>query len=226
MPTPESRLPDRTTCPPSPMPAAAPLLAARALCVGWTVTPIVGPLDLTLQRGEVVGLTGPNGVGKSTLLAALAGSARCLSGVLDKAAGCRLALQTQHTPPVAGLPLNGHELLRLTQACPEGLPAWLADKLDWRLDQLSGGQRQYLALWAILETAAEVILMDEPTNNLDEAGCQHLALAIRNRVQRGAGILLVSHDADFIARTCDRTLNLQRSGPDGTGCLKADCHDA
>lgn len=207
MPAPESCLPDTATVP---QPAGPPLLQARALCAGWETVPVAGPLDLTLQRGEVVGLTGPNGAGKSTLLAALAGSARCLSGTLEKSAGLHLALQTQHTPPVAGLPLNGHELLRLTRARPDGLPAWLAGKLDWRLDRLSGGQRQYLALWAILACAADVILLDEPTNNLDEAGCQHLTHAIRNRAARGAGILLVSHDAEFISRTCDRTLNLQR----------------
>lgn len=191
-----------------PTPTASPLLCAQALCAGWGQQAIVGPVDFSLQRGEILGLTGPNGVGKSTLLGALAGSARCLGGALQKASGLRIALQTQQTPPVAGLPLNGHELLYLTHASALGLPPWLALKLDWRLDRLSGGQRQYLSLWAILQTAADVILLDEPTNNLDEAGCQHLAGAIRARAAQGVGIVLVSHDADFVASVCDRTLAL------------------
>lgn len=188
--------------------ASRPLLGGHALSVGWGQQVIVGPVDLTLQRGEILGLTGPNGVGKSTLLGALAGSAQCMGGTLEKAPGLRIALQTQQTPPVMGLPLNGHELLRLTHAPPDGLPPWLAHKLDWRLDRLSGGQRQYLALWAILQTPADVILLDEPTNNLDEAGCQHLAGAIRSRAASGVGIVLVSHDADFVVTVCDRTLAL------------------
>ncbi|MCL2635799.1 MAG: ATP-binding cassette domain-containing protein [Betaproteobacteria bacterium] len=184
------------------------LLRAAALVAGWS-EPATPALDLQVAAGEIVGLTGPNGVGKSTLLAAVVGRARIFSGRLTMAPGLRLALQTQQLPPVDGLPLSGRDLLAVTGAVPGGLPPWLEGRLDERLDRLSGGQRHYLALWAAIAVAADLLLLDEPTNNLDAAGARHLAQALRQRADAGAGILIVSHDVDFVAALCHRTLLLE-----------------
>lgn len=156
----------------------------------------------------MLGLTGPNGVGKSTLLAAMTGRARVFSGTIEQRPGLRLALQTQDVPPVDGLPLSGHELLALTGASVDGLPPWLLGRLDDRLDRLSGGQRHYLALWAILGAPADLLLLDEPTNNLDAAGVAHLTGYLRQRAAAGAGVIVVSHDAAFVADVCDRVVLL------------------
>lgn len=174
---------------------------------GWE-KPACGPVDLHLAVGEVVGLTGPNGVGKSTLLAAIAGRARIFSGRIERRPEVRLALQTQATPPVDGLPLSGRELLGLTGADAAGLPGWLEKCLDVRVDCLSGGQRHFLALWAVLAAPADLVLLDEPTNNLDAAGCEYLASCLRHRAASGAGLLVVSHDAAFIEAACDRCIAL------------------
>lgn len=183
------------------------LLRIEQLVVGWQ-QPTTRPFDLSLAAGEIVGLTGPNGVGKSTLLAVLAGRAKVFSGRLEQQPGLRLALQTQDVPPVDGLPLSGRELLTLTGAGASGLPPWLAGRLDIRLDRLSGGQRHYLALWAILQAPADLVLLDEPTNNLDTAGVAHLTAHLRERAEAGAGIIVVSHDAAFIEAVCDRAIVL------------------
>ena len=187
------------------------LLSAQGLVAGWE-QPVAGPLDFALRAGEILGLVGPNGVGKSTLLAALVGNARIFQGRVERRPGVRLSLQSQQLPPLAGLPLSGSELLALTGASAAGLPGWLADCLDRRLDRLSGGQRQYLALWAVLQAPAEVVLLDEPSNNLDQAGTAHLAGALRQRAAAGAGLLLVSHDPELVAAVCDRTVELGGGG--------------
>ncbi|MGB4066359.1 MAG: ATP-binding cassette domain-containing protein [Azonexus sp.] len=184
------------------------LLRTEQLVVGWQ-QPATQPLDLTIAAGEIVGLTGPNGVGKSTLLAAIAGRAKVFSGRIEQHPGLRLGLLRQDVPPVVGMPLAGRELLALTGASPEGLPAWLADRLDIRLDKLSGGQRHYLALWAILQAPADLVLLDEPTNNLDVAGVAHLTEHLRDRAAAGAGILVVSHDTAFVEAVCDRVIGLR-----------------
>ncbi|HEX6733360.1 MAG TPA: ATP-binding cassette domain-containing protein [Azonexus sp.] len=184
------------------------LLHAEALVAGWQ-QPATPALDLQVAAGEIVGLAGPNGVGKSTLLAAVAGRAQLFAGRLTVAPGLRLALQTQQVPPVEGLPLSGRDLLALTGASFDGLPPWLAGRLDCRLDQLSGGQRHYLALWAVVAAPADLLLLDEPTNHLDAAGVVHLGQILRQRAAAGAGILIVSHDAEFVAAVCCRTLLLE-----------------
>jgi ATPase subunit of ABC transporter with duplicated ATPase domains len=183
------------------------LLRIEHLVAGWQ-RPATRPVDLTLVAGEIVGLTGPNGVGKSTLLAALAGRATVFSGRIELRPGLRLALQTQDIPPIDGLPLSGRELLALTGAGATGLPPWLAERIDIRLDRLSGGQRHYLALWAILQAPADLVLLDEPTNNLDAAGVAHLTAHLRERAEAGAGVIVVSHDAAFVKAVCDRVIVL------------------
>ncbi|MCX8145666.1 MAG: ATP-binding cassette domain-containing protein [Azovibrio sp.] len=183
------------------------LLEAHELVAGWQ-QPLTAPCSFSLKAGEILGLTGPNGAGKSTLLAALAGVGRIFAGMLRRPAGLRLGFQPQAQPPLAGLPLSGSELLDLTGAPAEGLPPWLADCLSRRLDRLSGGQRQYLALWAVLQSPAQVLLLDEPGNHLDQPGIQHLCTALRQRAAAGAGILLVSHDETLLA-CCDRRLQLE-----------------
>ena len=183
------------------------LLRAEGLVAGWQM-PATQAVDFSLAAGEVVGLTGPNGVGKSTLLAAFAGRARIFSGRIEQQKGLRLALQTQDIPPVVGLPLSGRELLALTGASAAGLPPWLAGRIDMRLDRLSGGQRHYLALWAILQAPADLVLLDEPTNNLDAAGVAHLTAHLRERAEAGAGVVVVSHDAAFVETVCDRVVVL------------------
>lgn len=186
---------------------SAPLLRAKSLVAGWQ-GPATAPLSFALENGQILGLTGPNGVGKTTVLSALAGRARVFSGLLEMRPGLRLALQTQEVPPVAGVPLTGGELLGLTAAAADGLPPWLAGRLDLRLDRLSGGQRHYLALWAILQAPADLVLLDEPTNNLDAAGVAHLVTALHQRAASGCGVVVVSHDHDFVAQVCDQVIVL------------------
>lgn len=183
------------------------LLRAQGLVAGWQ-QPATQPLDFVIAAGEVVGLTGPNGVGKSTVLAAIAGRAKVFAGCLESAPGIRLGLQTQDVPPVVGMPISGRELLALTGATPVGLPPWLAERLDVRLDRLSGGQRHYLTLWAVLQAPADLLLLDEPTNNLDQAGVTHLTAHLRERAENGSGLLVVSHDAAFVEAVCDRVIEL------------------
>jgi ABC-type Mn2+/Zn2+ transport system ATPase subunit len=185
------------------------LLEARHLTTGWQ-RPAHRPLSFALGRGEILALTGPNGAGKSTLLAALAGcGARVFSGHFQREAAIRIGFQSQHLPSIEGLPLTGAELLALTGTSPDGLPSWLAPSLNRRLDKLSGGQRQFLVLWSILQADADLLFLDEPGNHLDKDGLAILPTVLRERAGQNVGIILVSHDMKLTQSCCDKLVSVE-----------------
>jgi ATPase subunit of ABC transporter with duplicated ATPase domains len=182
------------------------LLRASDLVVGYT-TPVLGPLSFTLAAGQALGIVGANGCGKSTLLKSLYGQARIFSGSLERAPGIAFACQQQHPVRLAQAPVSVQDYLRLQGAEPQALPERLAALASRRIDTLSGGQYQLLALWACLASPAQVVLLDEPTNNLDPDGVSLLTGWLRQH-DAARGLLLISHDADFMAAVCDLRIDI------------------
>lgn len=185
----------------------SPLLAAKDLQAGYGGAPVVGPLSFLVNGGEVIGFWGPNGCGKSTLLKAIANNARIVAGRLHKAPGLRLGWQLQQPVRLDEMPFSGWEYLRYAQAERERPPALLIPWLERRVDVLSGGQFQLLAVWAVLGSGAELVLLDEPTNNLDPTGEAMLVDLVKVRRGRRA-VLLVSHERGFLERACDRVVEI------------------
>ncbi len=182
------------------------LLQVSGLVTGYAA-PIIGPLNFALAAGEALGIVGANGCGKSTLLKSFYGQSRIFSGEVKLAPGAVLACQQQHPVRLQQVPLSVREYLALMDAEHEALPARLAALQKKRIDTLSGGQYQLLAVWACLASSADLVLLDEPTNNLDPDGVQLLAQWLREK-RAGRGLLLISHDADFMHEVCDRQLDV------------------
>lgn len=184
-----------------------PLLLAKDLQAGYGGAPVVGPLSFSIYAGEVVGLWGPNGCGKSTLLKAIANAARIIAGRLDKKPGLRLGWQLQQPVRLDEMPFSGWEYLGYAQAEHERPPALLTPWLDRRVDVLSGGQFQLLAVWAVLGSGAELVLLDEPTNNLDPSG-ESMLVDLLKAMQGRRAVLLVSHERSFLECACDRVVEI------------------
>lgn len=182
-----------------------PLIQFNNVVAGYQ-QPVVGPVSFSLEKGQVLGIGGPNGAGKSTLLKALTGGARVFQGEVRKQPGLVISHQTQAFDTSHDIPLTGAELLALTGATAEGLPEWLAERLQQRIDRLSGGQLQFLRLWACLMAPADLVVLDEPTNNLDRAGVACLEQALRQAPRRT--VIIVSHDARFEQAVCDLVVPL------------------
>ncbi len=184
----------------------APLLECRELVAGYA-GPVIGPVSFALHPAEVVGLHGSNGAGKSTILGAITGAVRIFSGEVRRRPGLKVAHHRQRPVRPAELPLTGSELLRLTGADPAKAPPALAALLPLRLDRLSGGQFQLLHTWACLGGAAQLVLLDEPTNNLDPGAIATLTQMLRQR-ENGRAVLVVSHEADFLSAVCNRVIRV------------------
>ena len=181
-------------------------------------TPLLDPFDLELKAGECVTLSGASGSGKSRLLRAIAD--------LDPHGGeawCDKTRQQDQCGPgwrrqVALLPAESawweervgdhfEQLDAGTLALLE-LPAEAA---DWQVSRLSSGERQRLALLRVLSVEPEVLLLDEPTANLDQENGQRVeALIERWRRQHKTAVLWVSHDPAQQQRVGDRCLRIEQ----------------
>lgn len=179
---------------------STPLLRLDGVRAGYR-HPVVGPLSLRLARGERLGVVGGNGSGKSTLLRAIVGQARLFEGSLQRPPESRLAYLPQRPPRPAELPLSGHELLTALGAQGGEAPPRLRPWLDQRVDRLSGGQWQLLSLWARLAGGADLVLLDEPSNNLDSHAGALLAELLLSGAE-GRALLLVSHDRPLLDAVC------------------------
>ena len=193
------------------------------------------PTNLTLEAGRVTCLIGPNGSGKTSLLHALAGIGRpegrvLIEGLeprsLPPAMRCTLLSFLPASRDIAW-PLTGRDLVAL--GLPPGNPATEVDALlekldlggiaDRRADRLSTGERSRLLIARALAARPRLLLLDEPTANLDPLWQLLLTDQLRERVRReGCAMLVALHDLELARSFADRLLimNEGRIEADGT----------
>jgi energy-coupling factor transport system ATP-binding protein len=183
-------------------------------------------LSFVLHEGEVVALIGPNGSGKTSLLKALlgllapdAGTVRLrghdLAGVPVARRAHRIGYVPQHATSILHQETLASELaftLRV-QGKRGNVDGTLAElgvahyRNQHPLD-LSGGERQRAALAALAVAEPQVLLLDEPTRGLPASEKERLGGYLRRYANRGRTVLVVTHDAEFVARQADRVLRL------------------
>lgn len=184
-------------------------------------------VDLRVGAGAVVGLVGPNGSGKSTLLGVVAGLVRADAGtavVAGAAAGTLAAARLLTLVPddPAGLDeltVREHAaLLFALHRSESSLARWavLAESFELTplfgrgLGTLSRGQRRRAALVAAFALDVPLLLVDEATTTLDRTAVAALCDAIADATGRGTGVLLATHDREFVSTVCDTVLELRR----------------
>jgi zinc transport system ATP-binding protein len=194
----------------------APLLAAaRGLGVVRDGRWLVRHVDLELHRGEILTLIGPNGSGKSTTAKALLGLIRPDAGTVDRAAGVRVGYVPQRLTLDWTLPLTVRRLMTLTGRHPRADVERALDRVgiphlaDARVQTMSGGEFQRLLLARAIVRRPDLLVLDEPVQNVDfngEIALYQLIRAIRDEL--GCGILLISHDLHVVMAHTDTVLCL------------------
>lgn len=215
----------------------APRLELRGVTAGWTgARTDLGPVDLVVEPGEHVALTGANGAGKSTALAVLARHLDPTGGTytVDGADVGGLALQdvrglfaiVDDEPHVLAATLRNNLALAAPEADDEvlvdalrqaGLGAWfdaLEDGLDTRLGThglgVSGGERTRLSIARAIASGRPVILLDEPVAHLDHPTADAV-LADLMRHARGRSVIMVTHHDVGLDRM-DRVVTIEQEG--------------
>lgn len=189
--------------------------AAAAIREGWfrydrTGGWVLRGLDVTFSAGAVHAVVGGNGCGKSTMLSVLAKTAKLQRGRMVRGTASA-ALLPQNPKALLVAETVRDELMEWVSAC--GYDEAAAREQTARLGlagleahhpyDLSGGQRQLLALAKLLLIGPELLLLDEPTKGLDLASRCIIARALREHAQDGGTVVIATHDLDFAEQVSD-----------------------
>ncbi|MDR2664439.1 MAG: ATP-binding cassette domain-containing protein [Puniceicoccales bacterium] len=177
-------------------------------------------VSLSVGAGEVVGLVGPSGGGKSTLLRCVVGLETIDGGTIAVDGSVGFMFQDFQLFPHMTVRENVTYALRLREKenCTAERVRELLEQLDiWELRDrypraLSGGQKQRTALARTLVLNPNLLLCDEPTSGLDADRTDGVARLLRSAVSSRRAMLIASHDGDFLKRAADRILHMR----DGT----------
>jgi ATP-binding cassette subfamily F protein uup len=197
------------------------VLEAKALSKSFGDQAIVRDFSLRLHRGDRLGIVGPNGSGKTTLLSLLTGQFRPDSGSLRLGAQLEIATLEQHRDSldpessiIDALTGGGSDQV-MVGGKPRHVIGYMKDFLfspeqaRSPLKVLSGGERARLMLARVLARPSNLLVLDEPTNDLD---LETLDVLQEMLGDYAGTLILISHDRDFLDRVVERVL-----APDGTG---------
>lgn len=177
-----------------------------------------------IPHGRITALTGPNGSGKSSLLGLVAGVIPPTSGIVRRNLPGRVAFVAQRSAVADTLPLTVRQtvamgrwsdlgMLRRPSSADRTIVDHTLDLLGIRhlsrapLGDVSGGQRQRALVAQGLAAHTRLLLLDEPTTGIDDAGRDLVFAALRDARDRGVTIVLATHDTDAAA-IADETLAL------------------
>jgi ABC-type Mn2+/Zn2+ transport system ATPase subunit len=196
-----------------------PIVALERVTCSYGRGAVLRDVDLTVGRGDFIGIVGPSGSGKTTMLRALAGSIGPVAGSVRRKPGTRFGFVPQLEKVNWDFPVTVAECVLMARTRPvtrfwqtsaerraerERLDEVLSrlgigDLVDRHIRALSGGQQQRMFLARALMTEADVLLLDEPTSGLD-VKTRHDVIHLLDEMRRsGMAVVISTHDLNGIA---------------------------
>ncbi|MDY6905917.1 MAG: metal ABC transporter ATP-binding protein [Thermodesulfobacteriota bacterium] len=207
-------------------------ISLRDVSFAYGRQPVLTRVDVTIKQGEFTTIVGPNGGGKTTLLKLILGRIRPDTGTIrvlgttPEKACLRVGYMPQHAHLDPRFPVTVMDVVLMgrlggnrpgfyTKADRQNALKALsytgmADMAGRHLSQLSGGQRQRVLIARALSTEPELLLLDEPTSNIDP-GSESALFEILQTLNKTMTILIVSHDLGFVSRHVNRVICVNRS---------------
>ena len=199
-----------------------PLVTFDHATLGYGRRVVLRDLSFTINEGDFLGLVGPNGSGKTTVLRALLGTHPALSGTVVKAPGLRFGYVPQRDQVDYDYPLTALDVVLMGRYDRIGLgrrptpedraramraleQVGIPELAGQHLRNLSGGQRQRTLIARALVGEPNVLVLDEPTNGMDLVSTTQILGLVRDLHERsGLTVLMVSHALNEVANYVER----------------------
>lgn len=176
------------------------IIDCHHLCYDWMGEPLLKDFSYKFQRCDKIGIVGRNGVGKSTFLDLLTGVIEPCSGVIERGESLKIGYYRQ-----SGMSFEGDQTVLETVNDTRLLGRFLFphDMLSTKVSRLSGGEKRRLYLLTILMQEPNLLILDEPTNDLDIVTLNILEEYLK---EFKGSLLIVSHDRHFLDRVAEHLL--------------------
>lgn len=191
------------------------LISVQNISVAHAGRAVLTDVSLDINPSEIVTILGPNGSGKSTLLRALLGILPLTAGNVSRQSGLRLGYVPQKLAIDRAMPMTVRRFLslplRVSDAQAEAALARVAmtEVATQQMTALSGGQFQRVMLARALLSDPQILILDEPTQGLDQQGeAAFYRLIADLRRDTGCAVLMVSHDLHVVMAASDRVICL------------------
>ena len=199
------------------------MISINSISVSRGANPVIKGFSAEFKAGTITAIIGPNGCGKSTLLAAIAGDLPLTSGMIklnekdlenhsiSELAKLRSVVLQQ---PLFNLAFKVQEILAMarfagsTLASENAAIAQLAinDLVDRKVTQLSGGEKQRVAIALAIAVGAQVLLLDEPLAAQDVESTKRIIELLKSEAKAGKTIVLVAHVPESQLNWCDQII--------------------
>lgn len=203
-------------------PKAAPALELQNVMLSYQKQPVLGNISLQAAQGEVIAVVGHNGAGKTTFSRALCGLHKESGGTYLWNGKAEKPKERMKRAYMVMQDVNYQLFAESVEAeCTFGIrhpdtalagktldELGLAPFRERHPNTLSGGQKQRLAAATSMVSGKELLVFDEPTSGLDFDSMARLSALVRRLADRGKLIFIVTHDYEFVCRTCTRVLHL------------------
>ena len=191
------------------------LISTKNICVKYGEHVALDNISLDVNAGEIVTIVGPNGSGKTSLVKTIIGALKPVSGSLQLKKNLRIGYIPQRLNIDHTLPMTVQRFLNLTEklnkeSCLEALKiAGAPGLLKTQMANLSGGQFQRVLLARALQGNPEILILDEATQSLDQAGSAYFYKQIELvRNEKGCAVLMISHELHVVMSASDKVICL------------------